>query len=84
MPFTYSIANGIVFGIVSYAAIKLLSGRRDVHPIMAVLALLMASYYAFAGRRLMPLASPAEYGSLSSNRTWRVGRASEPNPVVST
>jgi adenine/guanine/hypoxanthine permease len=50
MPFTYSIANGVVFGIVSYAAVKVLSGRpRDVHPIMAVLAVLMTLYYAFAG-----------------------------------
>jgi adenine/guanine/hypoxanthine permease len=50
MPFTYSIANGIVFGIVSYAAVKLLSGRaKDVHPIMAVLAILMVIYYAFGG-----------------------------------
>ena len=32
MPFTYSIANGISFGIVSYALIKLLAGKgRDVH-----------------------------------------------------
>jgi adenine/guanine/hypoxanthine permease len=50
MPFTYSIANGIVFGIVSFAAIKLLSGRAsDVHPIMAVLALIMVIYYGFTG-----------------------------------
>lgn len=50
MPFTYSIANGIVFGVVSYVAIKVLSGRwKDVHPIMAILALLMVLYYAFAG-----------------------------------
>ncbi|QNN55383.1 NCS2 family permease [Diaphorobacter ruginosibacter] len=32
MPFTYSIANGLAFGFISYAAIKLLTGRvRDVH-----------------------------------------------------
>ncbi|MCM2680258.1 NCS2 family permease [Echinimonas agarilytica] len=29
MPLTYSIANGIALGFVSYAAIKLLSGRRE-------------------------------------------------------
>ena len=27
MPFTYSIANGIAFGFISYAALKLLTGR---------------------------------------------------------
>ncbi len=50
MPFTYSIANGIVLGICSYAIIKLLAGRgRDVHWLMYVLAVLLAAYYAFTG-----------------------------------
>lgn len=41
MPFTFSIANGIAFGFVSYAVVKLLAGRaRDVHPIVAILAVL--------------------------------------------
>ena len=32
MPFTYSIANGLAFGFITYAAIKMLTGRvRDVH-----------------------------------------------------
>ena len=32
MPFTYSIANGLAFGFIAYAAIKLLTGRvREVH-----------------------------------------------------
>ncbi len=32
MPFTYSIANGLAFGFITYAAIKLLTGRvREVH-----------------------------------------------------
>ncbi|MCK0195378.1 NCS2 family permease [Ancylobacter sp. 6x-1] len=32
MPFTYSIANGLAFGFVSYAVLKLLTGRaREVH-----------------------------------------------------
>lgn len=48
MPFTYSIANGIVFGVVSYVFIKLLSGRaRDLNPILVSLALLLVLYYAF-------------------------------------
>ncbi|MHC4897020.1 MAG: NCS2 family permease, partial [Planctomycetota bacterium] len=46
MPFTYSIANGIAFGIVSYVAIKLLLGRvREVHPLMLVLSVLLVAYY---------------------------------------
>ncbi|GAB2490075.1 MAG: NCS2 family permease [Comamonas sp.] len=32
MPFTYSIANGLAFGFITYAAIKLLTGRvKEVH-----------------------------------------------------
>lgn len=32
MPFTYSIANGLAFGFISYAGLKLLTGRaREVH-----------------------------------------------------
>jgi len=41
MPFTYSIAEGISWGIISYALIKLLSGRgREVSKTMYVLAIL--------------------------------------------
>lgn len=41
MPFAYSIAEGIVFGMVSYVALKLFSGKgKEVTPIMYVLALL--------------------------------------------
>lgn len=48
MPLTYSIANGITFGIVSFVAIKLLSGRaREVHPALAVLALLLILFHVF-------------------------------------
>jgi AGZA family xanthine/uracil permease-like MFS transporter len=33
MPFTYSIANGLAFGFISYAVLKTATGRaRDVHP----------------------------------------------------
>jgi len=39
MPFTFSIANGIAVGFVSYAAIKLLAGRgKEVHWLTYVLA----------------------------------------------
>jgi len=41
MPFAYSIAEGIVFGMISYVVIKLLSGRqKDISPLMYVLAIL--------------------------------------------
>ena len=39
MPFTYSIANGLAFGFIMYAALKLLTGRaREVHPALWVVA----------------------------------------------
>ncbi len=41
MPLTYSIAEGIVFGVVSYALLKLLSGRgKEVHPVTYTIAFL--------------------------------------------
>jgi len=41
MPFTYSIANGLAFGFVSYAALKLLTGRaREVHAATWLVAVL--------------------------------------------
>jgi adenine/guanine/hypoxanthine permease len=50
MPFTFSIANGIVIGIITYVLIHVLVGRgREVHPIMYGLALLLIVYYAFTG-----------------------------------
>src|SRR5699024_10038529 len=48
MPFTYSIANGLAFGFISYAALKLLTGRaRDVHPATWIVAFLFALRFAF-------------------------------------
>ncbi|HEV3089106.1 MAG TPA: NCS2 family permease [Candidatus Elarobacter sp.] len=51
MPLTFSIANGVSFGVISYAAIKLLSGRgREVDPLLyLVAALLIARYVWLAG-----------------------------------
>lgn len=41
MPFTYSIAQGLVFGILTYFFVKLLSGRyKDISPVMYVLAII--------------------------------------------
>ena len=43
MPFTYSIANGIMFGILSFVIIKTFTGKiKDVHPVMWVSAALFA------------------------------------------
>ena len=50
MPFTYSIANGIAFGFISYAALKLLTGRaRDVRAIVWIIAALFLFRYAYLG-----------------------------------
>ncbi|SHK35745.1 putative MFS transporter, AGZA family, xanthine/uracil permease [Caminicella sporogenes DSM 14501] len=41
MPLTYSIAEGIVFGIISYVLLKTLSGKyKEVHPMMYIIAVL--------------------------------------------
>lgn len=41
IPFTYSIAEGIAFGFISYVVLKLLSGRvRQVHPATVLIAAL--------------------------------------------
>lgn len=37
MPFTYSIANGIMFGIIAWVILKVIMGKiKDVHPVMWV------------------------------------------------
>lgn len=48
MPFTYSIANGIAFGLLFYVLIQLAKGKyRDVHPILYVLIGLFLMKYIF-------------------------------------
>ncbi|TDS85312.1 NCS2 family permease [Comamonas sp. JUb58] len=50
MPFTYSIANGLAFGFISYAAIKLFTGRaRDVHWMVWIIAALFLFKFAYIG-----------------------------------
>ena len=47
MPFTYSIANGLAFGFIAYAALKLFTGRaREVHPALWVVAALFVLRFA--------------------------------------
>ena len=51
MPFTYSIANGIAFGFISYVVLKTATGKvRDVHPATWLVALLFVIRYAFSHR----------------------------------
>ncbi|WIX81531.1 NCS2 family permease [Amycolatopsis carbonis] len=47
MPFTYSIANGIGAGFVSYVVIRAATGKaRQVHPLMWVIAVAFVAYFA--------------------------------------
>ncbi|TDT30867.1 NCS2 family permease [Naumannella halotolerans] len=48
MPFTYSIANGVSFGIISYALIKVLTGRwREASWLLYLLAALLIIRYVW-------------------------------------
>jgi AGZA family xanthine/uracil permease-like MFS transporter len=48
MPFTFSIADGIAFGFISYAVIKLLAGRhKDLSPAVLIIAGLWVVKFAF-------------------------------------
>ena len=41
MPFTYSIANGIMFGVLTWVVLKVLRGKlKDIHPVMWVVSAL--------------------------------------------
>ncbi len=47
MPFTYSIANGLAFGFISYAVLKTCTGRiREVHPATWLVAILFVIRFA--------------------------------------
>jgi AGZA family xanthine/uracil permease-like MFS transporter len=48
IPFTYSIAHGIGYGFLAFAAIKLLTGRyRDPHPLMYLVAAVFTAFLVF-------------------------------------
>ncbi len=50
MPFTYSIATGIAFGFITYAVLKLLTGRaRDVKPVVWGIAALFVLKFVTTG-----------------------------------
>ncbi|TFV44167.1 NCS2 family permease [Blastococcus sp. TF02A-35] len=47
MPFTYSITNGIGAGVISFVLLRLAVGRRrEIHPLMWVVAALFVVYFA--------------------------------------
>jgi AGZA family xanthine/uracil permease-like MFS transporter len=51
MPFTYSIANGIAFGFITYAGLKLLTGRaKEVKPIAWIIAATFILMYVYLGK----------------------------------
>ena len=48
MPFTYSISEGIGFGMISYSLLRLLTGRgKEIHPILYVVSVLFILKYIF-------------------------------------
>ena len=48
MPFAYSIAEGIVFGIISYTIVKSFTGKaKDVSILMWILSILFVLRYIF-------------------------------------
>jgi adenine/guanine/hypoxanthine permease len=50
MPLTFSIADGLALGFVSYPLVKVLAGRgREVNPLVYVLAALFVLRYAYLG-----------------------------------
>jgi adenine/guanine/hypoxanthine permease len=50
MPFTYSIANGVAFGFISYAGLKLFTGRaKEVPVIVWIIAAIFVFRYVYLG-----------------------------------
>ncbi len=48
MPLTYSIADGLAFGFISYPIIKLCTGKvKEVHPVMHAMGIIFILRYAF-------------------------------------
>jgi adenine/guanine/hypoxanthine permease len=48
MPLSFSITEGVAFGLIAYVTLKLAAGRRDeVHPLLYVFAVLFVARYAF-------------------------------------
>ncbi|MFN3384433.1 MAG: NCS2 family permease [Archaeoglobaceae archaeon] len=50
IPFTYSIADGIGAGFISYVTLKIIAGRwREIHPLMFCLAIVFGLYFLYLG-----------------------------------
>jgi AGZA family xanthine/uracil permease-like MFS transporter len=50
MPLTYSIANGLAFGFITYAVLKLLTGQwRSVHPMSWLIAAVFLFRFVYVG-----------------------------------
>jgi AGZA family xanthine/uracil permease-like MFS transporter len=50
MPLTYSIANGISFGIITWVGLRVLRGKfGEVHPVLYILTALLVAFYAAGG-----------------------------------
>jgi len=50
IPFTYSIADGIGVGFISYCVLKLVAGRaKEVHPLLWILAGVFVVYFLYLG-----------------------------------
>lgn len=48
MPFTYSIANGVAFGLITYTLIKLFTGKiKEVKPVCLAIVIIFIIRYAF-------------------------------------
>ena len=48
MPFTYSISHGIALAFISYAAVKILTGKFDISPAIWVIAALSVLSFVVA------------------------------------
>jgi AGZA family xanthine/uracil permease-like MFS transporter len=51
MPFTYSVANGVAFGFIAYAVLKLLTGKASTVPVMVwiIAAVFIFKFYYLPG-----------------------------------
>lgn len=48
MPFTYSIANGIAMGLITYCLLQIFTGKpRNINPLTVSVAIIFAARYAF-------------------------------------
>ena len=53
IPLSYSIADGLALGFISYAIIKAFSGRgREISWLTYILAIVLASYFVFVRSRM--------------------------------